>query len=173
MPWLGSGPTSCWPSRGRWSCPSSSGLTFRETCCSACWSALSSSIRTRPRAWGAGCAASTSRRSSTSVTGAAKALVFLPKGVAFFLLAPFPWAVAGLRQIFTLPEMLFFYSLVPAIVRGIRRLIRARPPDSLMVLLVTAGFTCLRRSAPLQREPSAPLSTVAQVEVDQGLVGDA
>ena len=70
-----------------------------------------------------------------------KALVFLPQGVVLFLLAPFPWAITGLRQVLTLPEMLFFYSLLPAMLRGIRRLIRERLSDALMVLLVALGLT--------------------------------
>ena len=70
-----------------------------------------------------------------------KALVFLPKGLAYFLLAPFPWQLAGLRQALTLPEMLFLYSLVPSIVRGIIRLARDHGPPALLVLLVSAGLT--------------------------------
>jgi hypothetical protein len=70
-----------------------------------------------------------------------KALAFLPKGLAFFLLAPFPWTLTSLRQILTLPEMLFFYSLLPAIVQGILILIRNHLGRSMMVLLITAGLT--------------------------------
>jgi hypothetical protein len=69
------------------------------------------------------------------------ALVFLPKGLAFFLLAPFPWTLTNLRQILTLPEMLFFYSLLPAIARGIMILVRHHLGRSMMVLLITAGLT--------------------------------
>ena len=70
-----------------------------------------------------------------------KALAFLPKGLAFFLLAPFPWTVTNLRQILTLPEMLFFYSLLPAMVQGIGILVRHHLARSMMVLLITAGLT--------------------------------
>jgi hypothetical protein len=71
----------------------------------------------------------------------AKALAFLPKGLAFFMLAPFPWTVTNLRQILTLPEMLFFYSLLPAMARGIAILVRRHLARSMMVLLITAGLT--------------------------------
>jgi len=71
----------------------------------------------------------------------AKALAFLPKGLAFFLLAPFPWTVRNLRQLLTLPEMLFFYALLPSIVRGILHLLRHHLARSMMVLLITAGLT--------------------------------
>jgi hypothetical protein len=70
-----------------------------------------------------------------------KALTFLPIGLAFFLLAPFPWTISNLRQAITLPEMLFFYSLIPAMVRGVLHLVRHRLRNSLMVLLITAGLT--------------------------------
>ncbi len=70
-----------------------------------------------------------------------KAIAFLPVGLAFFLLAPFPWTISNLRQAITLPEMLFFYSLIPSIVRGVAHLIRHRLTKSLMVLLITAGLT--------------------------------
>jgi hypothetical protein len=70
-----------------------------------------------------------------------RALTFLPRGLAFFLLAPFPWTVSNLRQLLTLPEMLFFYSLLPAMIRGIALLVRRHLARSLMVLLITAGLT--------------------------------
>ena len=70
-----------------------------------------------------------------------KALAFLPVGLAYFLLAPFPWTIANVRQGITLPEMLFFYSLLPPMFTGIRTLLRERLGQSLMVLLITAGLT--------------------------------
>jgi 4-amino-4-deoxy-L-arabinose transferase-like glycosyltransferase len=70
-----------------------------------------------------------------------KAIVFLPIGLTYFLLAPFPWQVTGVRQVLTMPEMLFFYSLIPAIFRGVRGLLRERLAQSLMVLLICMGLT--------------------------------
>ena len=78
---------------------------------------------------------------TADISSPGKALAFLPLGLAFFLLAPFPWTISNLRQAITLPEMLFFYSLIPAIVRGVGHLIRHRLNRSLMVLLITAGLT--------------------------------
>jgi hypothetical protein len=78
---------------------------------------------------------------SADISTPVKALTFLPKGLSFFLLAPFPWAIRNVRQAFTLPEMLVFYSLLPAIVRGIGALLRHRLSSSLMVLMVTLGLT--------------------------------
>jgi hypothetical protein len=70
-----------------------------------------------------------------------RALVFLPKGLAYFLFGPFPWTIGNVRQASTLPEMLFLYALVPSIVTGIAHLIRHRLRDAVMVLLVTAALT--------------------------------
>jgi hypothetical protein len=82
-----------------------------------------------------------SRFEMADISTPGKALAFLPTGLAYFLLAPFPWAVSGIRQVLTLPEMLFFYSLLPAILRGVRVLLRERLSESLMVLLIAAGLT--------------------------------
>jgi hypothetical protein len=70
-----------------------------------------------------------------------RALAFLPKGLAFFLFAPYPWTIRNLRQAVTLPEMLCFYFLVPSMLRGARDLLRARAPGALMLLLITLSLT--------------------------------
>lgn len=41
------------------------------------------------------------------------ALRFIPVGLAFFLFAPFPWAIGSTLQLFTLPEVLVWYALIP------------------------------------------------------------
>jgi hypothetical protein len=91
------------------------------------------------RHWNAVGAKSSFAAADISTPG--KALAFLPIGLTYFLLAPFPWSITGLRQVLTLPEMLFFYSLLPSIVRGIRVLIREHLPQALMMLLITGGLT--------------------------------
>ena len=70
-----------------------------------------------------------------------RALLFLPKGLALFLFAPFPWMIGSVRQVLAMPETLFFYSLVPSIVRGIRHLLAHRLSESLMVILLAGGMT--------------------------------
>jgi hypothetical protein len=70
-----------------------------------------------------------------------KALFFLPVGLAYFLLAPFPWMIGSVRQVLAVPETLFFYWLIPWMIRGIRDMIRHHLGSSMMVLLVTAGLT--------------------------------
>lgn len=75
------------------------------------------------------------------ISSPTKAIFFLPKGMMYFLLAPFPWMLGSIRQILAVPETLFFYWLIPWIVRGIRNLIRFHLGASMMVLLITAGLT--------------------------------
>jgi len=69
------------------------------------------------------------------------ALLYLPRGLALFLLAPFPWMLGSIRQILAVPETLFFYSLFPSMLRGIRELWRRRRARSLVIILMTAGLT--------------------------------
>jgi hypothetical protein len=91
------------------------------------------------RQWNAFGAASQFEQADISTP--AKALVFLPKGLTFFLLAPFPWMLGSIRQILAVPEMVFFYSLIPSIIRGVRHLLRHHLANALMVLLVTGALT--------------------------------
>ena len=92
------------------------------------------------RRWSAGAAESGFAR-DVDISSPGKALAFLPVGLAYFMLAPFPWTVANLRQGFTIPEMLFFYSLFPSIVAGVGILLRRHLGTSLMILLMAAGIT--------------------------------
>ncbi len=47
------------------------------------------------------------------------ALGFLPVGLTYFLLAPFPWAITSGLQAVTLPETLLWYLLIPFGLRGL------------------------------------------------------
>jgi 4-amino-4-deoxy-L-arabinose transferase-like glycosyltransferase len=75
------------------------------------------------------------------VSSPAKALAFLPLGVAYFLFSPFPWQITSTLKLFSVPEMLLFYGLTPAMVRGVAYLVRARLRDNLQVLLLTGLLT--------------------------------
>jgi hypothetical protein len=70
-----------------------------------------------------------------------KAAVFLPRGIALFLLAPFPWMVGSIRQALAVPETLVFYWLIPWIVRGARDLLKSDLRKTLLPVLITAGLT--------------------------------
>lgn len=92
------------------------------------------------RRWSAGAAESGFER-GVDISTPEKALAFLPIGLTYFLLAPFPWSIANFKQAFTLPEMLYFYWLLPSILRGIGILVRRHLASSLTILLICAGVT--------------------------------
>lgn len=50
---------------------------------------------------------------SADISTPTGALRFLPIGLAYFLLAPFPWAISSTLQAVTLPETLVWYTLLP------------------------------------------------------------
>jgi 4-amino-4-deoxy-L-arabinose transferase-like glycosyltransferase len=54
------------------------------------------------------------------VSTTAHALDYLPKGIAQFLLGPFPWQIGNGRQSLGLVEVMVLWALVPALFRGLR-----------------------------------------------------
>jgi 4-amino-4-deoxy-L-arabinose transferase-like glycosyltransferase len=78
---------------------------------------------------------------SANVSTAQGALSALPKGLVYLLFAPFPWAVRGVRQALTVPETLAWYSLWPALFRGLRQAFRHRFRASLPILVFAVLLT--------------------------------
>lgn len=62
----------------------------------------------------------------TDISSSLRGLQYLPKGLAFFFLAPFPWRVGSTLTLITLPEMVVWYSLIPMVVLGAIHLLRTR-----------------------------------------------
>lgn len=77
----------------------------------------------------------------TDVSTTSGALRAIPVGVVYLLLAPFPWSVTGLRQALTMPEMLVWYTLLPALWRGLRYTFINRFRAALPILTFTAALT--------------------------------
>ncbi len=75
------------------------------------------------------------------VSSPAKALRFLPLGLAYFLLAPAPWQVWNARQALTLPEMLAWYALLPAVALGVVHALRTRFAATLPIATLTLFLT--------------------------------
>jgi hypothetical protein len=67
-------------------------------------------------------------------------LTVLPMGVAYLLFAPFPWSIVSLRQALALPDVLIWYALVPALVRGILAAHR-RLRETMPILVFTTALT--------------------------------
>jgi len=69
------------------------------------------------------------------------ALSAIPLGLVYLLFAPFPWQVANLRQLITLPEMLVWWSLFPLLVLGLWFTLKYRLRQALPILLFTTMLT--------------------------------
>jgi hypothetical protein len=67
-------------------------------------------------------------------------LTVLPYGVAHILFAPFPWTIVNLRQALALPDVLLWYALVPALIRGIIAAQR-RLRETMPILVFTTALT--------------------------------
>lgn len=66
------------------------------------------------------------------------ALTAIPVGMAHLLFAPFPWAISGFRQGLTVPETLYWYSLMPSFLVGLRIALRNRFGPALPMLVFAA-----------------------------------
>lgn len=78
------------------------------------------------------------------LTTPAGALAFLPIGLAYFLLAPFPWAIGSTLQAITLPETLLWYAILPMGIWGavlaIRHDIRMFTVPLASLILITLAY---------------------------------
>ncbi len=72
------------------------------------------------------------------------ALAFLPVGLAYFLLAPFPWSIGSTLQAITLPETLIWYAVIPFALWGawlvFRHDLRAFTVPLSTIILVTFAY---------------------------------
>lgn len=75
------------------------------------------------------------------------ALVFFPYGLSVLLLGPFPWQFTSFRSMLTMPEMLLWWSLIPAMVRGLvfatRRRFSELAPLVVFLCSLTAGYSLM------------------------------
>jgi hypothetical protein len=69
------------------------------------------------------------------------ALSSIPLGVLYLLFAPFPWQLASLRQMLTLPEMIIWWASFPLLVLGIWFSIRYRLRQMSPILIFTSMLT--------------------------------
>lgn len=69
------------------------------------------------------------------------ALIAIPTGLTYLLLAPFPWQLASLRQMITLPEMVVWWSCLPLLVLGLWLAIKHRMREVAPILIFTTLLT--------------------------------
>ncbi|HEX7316885.1 MAG TPA: glycosyltransferase family 39 protein [Pyrinomonadaceae bacterium] len=75
------------------------------------------------------------------VSTATGALSVVPLGLAYLLLAPFPWQLASLRQSITLPEMIVWWVSFPLLLMGVWFTLKYRLRQALPILLFTTMLT--------------------------------
>ena len=82
------------------------------------------------------------------VSTPAGAISAIPLGLSYLILAPFPWQLASLRQIITLPEMLVWWSSLPLLVLGawftIKYKLREVAPILIFTTLLTLTYSILQ-----------------------------
>ncbi|HEY3135363.1 MAG TPA: glycosyltransferase family 39 protein [Blastocatellia bacterium] len=86
------------------------------------------------REWGAR-VTNTGFGGDVDITDPRAAVGFLPIGILYVLLAPFPWMINNLRQLITLPELLAWWAMIPLLVKGYWFGVRHRLRESFAVLL--------------------------------------
>jgi len=69
------------------------------------------------------------------------ALTAVPLGMTYLLFAPFPWQLASLRQLITLPEMVIWWVSFPLLVTGIWFTLKYRLRQALPILIFTSMLT--------------------------------
>jgi hypothetical protein len=65
-------------------------------------------------------------RGTADVGSAGGAIAFMPVGILFLLFSPFPWQLTSLRPILTIPELILWWGLTFAWLRGILYALRSR-----------------------------------------------
>lgn len=69
------------------------------------------------------------------------ALTALPVGLAYLMLAPFPWQVSNFRQAVTLPEVMIWWASIPFLISGLWYTLRHKLRAALAVLIFTLMLT--------------------------------
>jgi dolichyl-phosphate-mannose-protein mannosyltransferase len=75
------------------------------------------------------------------VSTPAGALSAMPLGLSYLLLAPFPWQMASVRQLITLPEMIVWWSSIPLLMLGLWFTIKYKLREVAPILIFTTLLT--------------------------------
>ena len=74
------------------------------------------------------------------VSTPARAVRFLPLGIAYFLTVPWPWELGSLRQNLVIPEMIFWLLQYPYFFLGMKAGLRRNFAGSALLLTITLGM---------------------------------
>jgi hypothetical protein len=91
------------------------------------------------RVWGAK-ASNSGFGGDVDITDPQAALEYLPLGVLYVLLAPFPWMINSVRQLITLPELIAWWVLMPIMAKGFWFAIRKRLKESFAICTFVVGL---------------------------------
>ena len=72
---------------------------------------------------------------NVDISSFSSAVAFLPIGLIFVFLSPFPWQTASIEQVFAIPEMLVWYALLPLTFLGVYRALKNKRKDSLLLII--------------------------------------
>ena len=101
------------------------------------------------------------------------ALRYMPTGLAYFLLAPFPWEVSSALQVITLPEILLWWAVVPFGFWGaflaLRHDARSYTVPLAVLILVTAAYSLVESNVGTAYRHRAQVLPVAFVFCALGL----
>ncbi len=70
------------------------------------------------------------------------AIIFLPRGILYFLTVPFPWQLGPFRQNLVIPEMIFWLWQYPFIFLGMKRGLQRNFQGSFVLIAVTVLMLC-------------------------------
>ena len=76
------------------------------------------------------------------VSTPARAIAFLPLGLAELLLGPFPWQFGSLRAAMAAPETIVWWFMFPAVLRGMWWMFRKRFSETSPLLLFSVIMSC-------------------------------
>jgi hypothetical protein len=75
------------------------------------------------------------------VSTPAGALAAIPIGFTYLIFAPFPWQVEKLNQVLILPEVFFWWALIPILITGLWYTIKNRLRSAIPILIFTLMLT--------------------------------
>lgn len=69
------------------------------------------------------------------------AVIALPVGFTYLMLAPFPWSLTNFRQVITLPDVLLWYCCIPLLIMGLIYTVKNRLRNAVPILIFTVMLT--------------------------------
>jgi len=76
-------------------------------------------------------------------TNISKLIIFLPLSLLVTWLAPFPWQIKSAQQVIAMPEMVFFYLLIPFIFHGVNFILRNKIKQGTLIILYVSFISCI------------------------------